>query len=58
VEEFFLRVSGWIPGGAQHYPDADEVRRPLEAAGLVVRIASLRGRTPFNSYLLVAQHAS
>ncbi len=55
VEEFFLQVSGWIPGGVQHYPDADEVRRPLEAAGLVVRIASLRGHTPFNSYLVVAQ---
>lgn len=58
VEEFFLRVSGWIPGGAQHYPDADEVRRPLEAAGLAVRIQSLRGHTPFNSYLVVAQYRS
>ncbi len=57
VEEFFLRVSGWIPGGAQHYPDADEVRLPLEAAGLMVRIEPLRGHTPFNSYLVVAQHA-
>lgn len=58
LEEFFLRASGWIPGGAQHYPDADEVRQPLEAAGLVVRIAPLRGRTPFNSYLVVAQHGA
>ncbi|MEO6800655.1 MAG: class I SAM-dependent methyltransferase [Rhodanobacter sp.] len=56
AEEFFLQASGWIPGGAQHYPDTDEVRRPLEAAGLAVRIKSLRGRTPFNSYLMVAQH--
>lgn len=58
LEEFFLQASGWIPGGAQHYPDVDEVREPLEAAGLVVRTESLRGHTPFNSYLLVAQHAS
>ena len=36
VEEFFLHVSGWIPGGAQHYPSADEVRVPLEQAGLEV----------------------
>lgn len=57
VEEFFLQASGWIPGGAQHYPDADEVRRPLEAAGLTIRIELLRGHTPFNSYLVVAQHA-
>jgi 2-polyprenyl-3-methyl-5-hydroxy-6-metoxy-1,4-benzoquinol methylase len=55
IEEFFLCASGWIPGGAQHYPSADELRVPLEDAGLDVRIESLRGRTPFNSYLIVAQ---
>lgn len=55
VEEFFLRVSGWIPGGAQHYPTAAELRRPLEDAGLDVHIESLRGRTPYNSYLIVAR---
>jgi 2-polyprenyl-3-methyl-5-hydroxy-6-metoxy-1,4-benzoquinol methylase len=55
VEEFFLHRSGWIPGGAQHYPTASELRMPLENAGLDVRITSLRGRTPFNSYLIVAQ---
>lgn len=55
VEEFFLHRSGWIPGGAQHYPTALELRIPLENAGLDVRITSLRGRTPFNSYLIVAQ---
>jgi 2-polyprenyl-3-methyl-5-hydroxy-6-metoxy-1,4-benzoquinol methylase len=54
VEEFFLRTSGWIPGGAQHYPTAAELRRPLEDAGLEVGIKSLRGRTPYNSYLIVA----
>lgn len=56
IEEFFLRTSGWIPGGAQHYPYADEVRMPLEALGLSVQIESLRGRTPYNSYLMVARH--
>jgi 2-polyprenyl-3-methyl-5-hydroxy-6-metoxy-1,4-benzoquinol methylase len=55
VEEFFLRYSGWIPGGAQHYPTADELRRPLEAAGLAVRMQPLRGRTPYNSYLITAR---
>lgn len=55
VEEFFLRTSGWIPGGAQHYPSADELRAPLQDAGLHVRIEPLRGRTPFNSYLIVAR---
>lgn len=55
IEEFFLRVSGWIPGGAQHYPTADELHAPLENAGLDVRIEPLRGCTPFNSYLIVAR---
>ncbi|HEY8327896.1 MAG TPA: methyltransferase domain-containing protein [Rhodanobacter sp.] len=55
VEEFFLRTSGWIPGGAQHYPSADELRAPLQDAGLHVHIEPLRGRTPFNSYLIVAR---
>jgi 2-polyprenyl-3-methyl-5-hydroxy-6-metoxy-1,4-benzoquinol methylase len=55
VEEFFLRVSGWIPGGAQHYPDAEELCAPLRQAGLDVQVSSLRGRTPYNSYLLVAR---
>lgn len=55
VEEFFLRTSGWIPGGAQHYPSVDEVRAPLENVGLQVHVEPLRGRTPFNSYLVVAR---
>lgn len=55
VEEFFLRTSGWIPGGAQHYPSADELRAPLQDAGLHVHIEPLHGRTPFNSYLIVAR---
>lgn len=54
VEEFFLHVSGWIPGGAQHYPDAESLRATLESQGLEVRMQSLRGHTPFNSYLIVA----
>ena len=56
LEEFFLWIIGWIPGGVQHYPHAGELREPLEKAGLVVHIAPLRGHTPYNSYLLVARH--
>jgi 2-polyprenyl-3-methyl-5-hydroxy-6-metoxy-1,4-benzoquinol methylase len=55
LEEFFLCASGWIPGGVQHYPNANELRVPLENAGLGVHIVPLRGRTPYNSYLLVAR---
>lgn len=55
VEEYFLAASGWIPGGAQHYPSADELRAPLSDAGLTVHIEPLRGHTPYNSYLIVAR---
>ncbi|MGY3040536.1 2-polyprenyl-3-methyl-5-hydroxy-6-metoxy-1,4-benzoquinol methylase [Rhodanobacter sp. TND4EL1] len=54
IEEFFLHASGWMAGGAEHYPTAAELCRPMENAGLEVRIEPLRGRTPFNSYLIVA----
>jgi 2-polyprenyl-3-methyl-5-hydroxy-6-metoxy-1,4-benzoquinol methylase len=55
VSEFFLRVSGWMSIGAQHYPSADELREQLEAAGLAVTQRSLHGNTPFDGYLIVAQ---
>ena len=55
IEEYFLAASGWIPGGAQHYPAADELHGPLSDAGLAVRTAPLRGTTPYNSYLIVAR---
>jgi 2-polyprenyl-3-methyl-5-hydroxy-6-metoxy-1,4-benzoquinol methylase len=55
VAEFFLRISGWMRIGAQHYPSADELRAPLEAAGLRVAIRPLHGHMPYNIYLVVAQ---
>ena len=55
VEEFFLHATGWMRVAPQHYPSAAEIRAGLEDAGLLVRIEPLRGRTPFNSYLVVAQ---
>jgi len=55
VEEFFLHASGWLPDRAQHYPSADELLVPLEDAGLEVSIKPLRGRSPYNSYLIVAR---
>ena len=55
IAEFFLHASGWISAGPQHYPSADELCSTLEGAGLDVHIESLRGRTPFNNYLIVAR---
>jgi 2-polyprenyl-3-methyl-5-hydroxy-6-metoxy-1,4-benzoquinol methylase len=56
IEEQFLSLSGWMRVGATHYPSAEEIRAPLQAAGLDVAIAPLWGRTPFNSYLVTARH--
>lgn len=55
IEEFFLHATGWMRVAPQHYPSATEIRSGLEDAGLLVRIEPLRGHTPFNSYMIVAQ---
>jgi len=55
VSEFFLRASGWMRAGKQHFPSADELRSQLEQAGLSVSIRSLHGKTPFDCYLVVAE---
>lgn len=55
VEEFFLRITGWMQVGPQHYPTAAELRAPLEAAGLTVTMKPMRGRTPFNSFMIVGR---
>ena len=54
-EEFFMHSIRWMPYGAQYYPDMEELRAPLVAAGLTVQIDPLWGHTPFNSYLVVAR---
>ncbi|SFS04609.1 2-polyprenyl-3-methyl-5-hydroxy-6-metoxy-1,4-benzoquinol methylase [Dyella sp. OK004] len=58
AEEVWLRLSGRIRGGAQHFPRAEELSLPLEAAGLTVTIEPLFGSTPFNSYLVLARRLS
>ena len=57
VEEHVLHSTGWMRVGAQHYPTEGEIRAPLEAAGLSVSMRPLRGRTPFNSFLITARRA-
>lgn len=55
IEEHVLHATGWMRVGADHYPTAQEVTEPLERAGLVTTLTPLWGRTPFNSYLIVAR---
>lgn len=54
-EELFMRGVHWMRYGVQHYPSAGELDSPLADAGLRVRITPLWGRTPFNSYLIIAR---
>jgi 2-polyprenyl-3-methyl-5-hydroxy-6-metoxy-1,4-benzoquinol methylase len=54
-EELFMRSVRWMRYGVQHYPTAGELDGPLADAGLSVQITPLWGRTPFNSYLIVAR---
>jgi 2-polyprenyl-3-methyl-5-hydroxy-6-metoxy-1,4-benzoquinol methylase len=55
IEEHVLHATGWMRVGADHYPSADEVVTPLHEAGLATTVRPLWGRTPFNSYLIVAR---
>jgi 2-polyprenyl-3-methyl-5-hydroxy-6-metoxy-1,4-benzoquinol methylase len=55
LEEHVLHATGWMRVGADHYPTAREVMAPLHEAGLATTLTPLWGRTPFNSYLIVAK---
>jgi 2-polyprenyl-3-methyl-5-hydroxy-6-metoxy-1,4-benzoquinol methylase len=55
LEEHVLHATGWMRVGADHYPTAREIIEPLEQAGLATTLSPLWGRTPFNSYLIVAR---
>lgn len=50
------RLVGWMNASPRHYPDAGELRARLDAAGLRSRFSPLAGRTPFNNWLVVAEH--
>lgn len=55
MEEKFCHALRWMRTGAQYFPTRTDLKRPLQAAGLTVEVSPLWGRTPFNSYLLVAR---
>lgn len=57
VEEKFCHALRWMRSGAKYFPTRAEVQRPLHEARLTVDTSPLWGRTPFNSYLLVARAA-
>jgi 2-polyprenyl-3-methyl-5-hydroxy-6-metoxy-1,4-benzoquinol methylase len=45
---------GWMNAAPRNYPRADALRATLEHAGLRGEFTSLRGKTPFNNWLVVA----
>lgn len=55
AEERFLAVLGWMRFATGHFPRREDIEAPLAALGFDVRIEPLWGRTPFNSYLIVAR---
>jgi len=55
VEEHFLYAIRWMRSPALHYPARSEIEAPLLAAGLDVDVRPLWGRTPFNSFVIVAR---
>ncbi len=57
VTRAFDRVAnllGWMNAPPRRYPHADDLRRTLEGAGLESEFTPLRGNTPFNNWLVVA----
>jgi SAM-dependent methyltransferase len=54
LEERIVRGSGWIPGKSVGFPTTEAVARGFVEAGWQTDVRPLWGRTPFNSYLLVA----
>lgn len=55
LADFFARATLWMKAAPVCYPDADQFRRVLGAAGLQVSIRPLWGRTPFHNHLVVAR---
>ena len=50
----FANALGWMNAPPRHYPTEDALRETLQRAGLEGTFTSLRGRTPFNNWLVVA----
>ncbi|MCK9367424.1 MAG: class I SAM-dependent methyltransferase [Metallibacterium scheffleri] len=57
AEELLAAASGWMRTGAHHIPTGAELSERCAALGLRVSRQPLWGRTPFNSWLIVAWRA-
>ncbi len=57
AEERLLAFAGWMRTPARHVPTRAELENALKDTGLSAAARPLWGRTPFNSWLLVARRA-
>ena len=48
---------GWMNAPPRHYPREDDLRARLQRAGLRATFTPLRGNTPFNNWMIVAESA-
>ncbi len=53
--DHLAKLTRWMKASPTSYPDAEQIRRPLEQAGLSVSLRPLWGGTPFNNYLIIGQ---
>ena len=52
----FARMSGWMNVGPQRYPRRDELEQRFARHGLHASFTPLRGRLPFENWLICAGH--
>lgn len=55
LAETFATSTGWMRGEKLNFPTIDAIRGAFRAGGFEESIVPLRGRTPFNNFLLTFQ---
>lgn len=58
AQEKLARALRWMQTPVAHFPLRADIENPLRAMGFRVAVEPLWGRTPFNSYLIVARRES
>ena len=56
IADFFGHHAGWMKATPKHFPTRDWFESQLAAAGLRAGFTPLHGNTPFNNWLIVAEH--
>lgn len=51
LEEWFIRLNGWIPVRGTNFPTREDVIAPFDELGFICKCEPMWGLTPFNSHL-------